>query len=76
MVVTIMKYEKHIHYSNYVFSGEKNTGSPTPFSSAYISLVGAEEVAEEGVLHPQGQHLSLNHRALDVVVLQHHVLSN
>ena len=42
---------------------------------AYISLVGAEEVAEEGVLHPQRQHLPLNHCALNVVILQHHVFS-
>ena len=39
-----------------------------------VCLEGAEEVAEEGVLHPQGQDLPLNHGALDVVILQHRVL--
>jgi predicted nucleic acid-binding protein len=42
---------------------------------AYVSLVGAEEVAEKGMLHAQRQHFPLNHRALNVVVFQHHVFS-
>ena len=39
-----------------------------------VCLKGAEEVAEEGVLHPQGQDLPLNHGTLDVIILQHSVL--
>ena len=42
--------------------------------NSYVSLVGAEEVAEEGVLHPECQHLPLNHCALNVVILQHNIL--
>ena len=38
---------------------------------AYVCLEGAEEVTEEGVLHPQGENFPLDHRALDVIVLQH-----
>ena len=38
------------------------------FLCSYICLEGTEEVAEEGVLDPEGQHLPLDQRALDVVV--------
>ena len=40
----------------------------------YISLKGAEEVAEEWVGAAEREDLPLDHRALDVVVLEHDVL--
>ena len=42
-------------------------------SSTHVGLEGAEEVAEEGVFHAQRQNLPLNHRALDVIVLQNRI---
>ena len=45
-----------------------------PYFCLYVCLEGAEEVAEEGVLASEREHLPLDHGALDVVVLQDHVL--
>jgi hypothetical protein len=42
--------------------------------SYYISLESAEQVAEVGMLGAEGEDFALDHGALDVVVLQHHVL--
>ena len=42
-------------------------------SSTHVGLEGAEEVTKEGVLHAQRQNLPLNHRALDVIVLQNRI---
>ena len=42
-------------------------------SSTHVGLEGAEEVAKEGVFYSQRQNLPLNHRALDIIVLQNRI---
>ena len=44
------------------------------YDGTHVSLESAEQVAEEGMLNPQGERLPLDHGALDVIVLQHGVL--
>lgn len=50
--------------------GEKGVGWE---EGLYLGLEGGVEVSEEGVVPGQGQHPLLHHRALYVVVHQHHV---
>ena len=52
---------------------QQKVGGVIAASSTHVGLEGAEEVAEEGVLHAQRQNLPLNHRALDVIVLQNRI---
>ena len=42
--------------------------------STHWRLNGAVEVGKEGMATAKGQHSALNHGALHVIVLQHHVL--
>ena len=41
--------------------------------STHVSLKGAKEVAEEGVFDTQGENFSLDHRTLNVIVLQNRI---
>ena len=58
-----------IHKSDWLLAGECAETEGT-----HVRLEAAEQVTEERVLDAEGQGLPLNHRALDVVVLQHRVL--
>ena len=45
----------------------------TRMNSTHVSLEGAKEVAEEGVFDTQGENFSLDHRTLNVIVLQNRI---
>lgn len=47
---------------------------PSRPAATYVRLKGAEEMAQERVLGAEGEHLPLDQRTVDVVVLQHDVL--
>lgn len=45
----------------------------TGMHSTHVSLEGAKEMAEEGVFDAQGENFSLDHRTLNVIVLQNRI---